>query len=477
MSSDMPLLFVVLLTILNGHEVRAQGRADCGDWRECHQRAVEAASQREYEAFHDLAWRAVQKGPKEDASLMYVLARAQSLSGRPHDALVMLLRLADRGITTDAATNEEFAPVRRLAQWPDVEARLRGASAAESVGVPAGLPPAPPAAAPSGAGATTSPPADGAAPARAGSLRGGPTAENLPPGEPGSLAPGAGRIEDALRVPALAITPVALAHDRASGRFVFGDATGRKLVIVDERMHFVVDLVREASAGFYDITAFEIDARRGDLWVVSAEPATGATRLHHVQMVSGRPLARVELPDGLTPGRFVDVAVTPDGVVYVLDAAGLRLLSMRPAATALTVAARLDMQAPTSIAPAGEGVVYVAHERGVSRVDTRSGRVIPVRGRGREAAMPVFVRLRWNAGALLGVERLGDGTCRILRVPIDPATGRARSPQVLAAGIAIPAPSAVSVSDDAVYFVSRDDRADATGDTLVKRIPLGGVRD
>jgi hypothetical protein len=453
MSSDMPLLFVLLLTILNGHEVHAQGRADCGDWRECHQRALEAASQREYEAFHDLAWRAVQKGPKEDASLMYVLARAQSLSGRPHDALVMLLRLADRGITTDAASNEEFAPVRRLPQWPDVDARLRGAAATESVGVAAGLPP-PPAAAPSGAGATTA-----------------------PPGGPGSLAPGARLIEDALRVPSLAITPVALAHDRASGRFVFGDATGRKLVIVDERMHFVVDLVREASAGFYDITAFEIDARRGDLWVVSAEPATGATRLHHVQMVSGRPLARVELPDGLTPGRFVDVAVTPDGVVYVLDAAGLRLLSMRPAATALTVAARLDMQAPTSIAPAGEGVVYVAHERGVSRVDTRSGRVIPVRGRGREAAMPVFARLRWNAGALLGVERLGDGTCRILRVPIDPATGRARSPQVLAAGIAIPAPSAVSVSDDAVYFVSRDDRADATGDTLVKRIPLGGVRD
>jgi hypothetical protein len=475
MSSDMPLICVLLLTILNGHEVPAgQGRADCGDWRECHQRALEAASQGEYEAFHDLAWRAVQKGPKDDASLMYVLARAQSLSGRPHDALVMLLRLADRGITTDAASNEEFAPVRRLPQWPDVDARLRGASATELVGVAAGLPP-PPAAAPSGAGATTAPPVDGAAPARAGGPRGGRTAENLPPGGPGSLAPGARLIEDALRVPSLAITPVALAHDRASGRFVFGDATGRKLVIVDERMHFVVDLVREASAGFYDITAFEIDARRGDLWVVSAEPATGATRLHHVQMVSGRPLARVEMPDGLTPGRFVDVAVTPEGVVYVLDAAGLRLLSMRPPATALTVAARLDMQAPTSIAPAGEGVVYVAHARGVSRVDTRSGRVVSVRGR--EAAMPVFARLRWNAGALLGVERLEDGTCRILRVQIDAATGRARSPQVLASGITIPAPSAVSVSDDAIYFVTGDERADAAGDTLVKRIPLRVLRD
>jgi hypothetical protein len=457
MSSDMPLILVLLLTILNGHEVRAgQGRPDCGDWRECHQRALEAASQGEYEAFHDLAWRAVQKGPKDDASLMYVLARAQSLSGRPHDALVMLLRLADRGITTDAASNEEFAPVRRLAQWPDVDARLRGAPATEAVGVAAGLP---------------------TASARARSPRSGATAEHLPAAGPDILAPapGARLIEDALRVPSLAITPVALAHDRASGRFVFGDATGRKLVIVDERMHFVVDLVREASAGFYDITAFEIDARRGDLWVVSAEPATGATRLHHVQMVSGRPLARVEMPDGLTPGRFVDVAVTPEGVVYVLDAAGLRLLSMRPPATALTVAARLDMQAPTSIAPAGEGVVYVAHARGVSRVDTRSGRVVSVRGR--EAAMPVFARLRWNAGALLGVERLEDGTCRILRVQIDAATGRARSPQVLASGITIPAPSAVSVSDDAIYFVTGDERADAAGDTLVKRIPLRVLRD
>jgi hypothetical protein len=387
---------------------------------------------------------------------MYVLARAQSLSGRPHDALVMLLRLADRGITTDAASNEEFAPVRRLAQWPDVDARLRGAPATEAVGVAAGLP---------------------TASARARSPRSGATAEHLPAAGPDILAPapGARLIEDALRVPSLAITPVALAHDRASGRFVFGDATGRKLVIVDERMHFVVDLVREASAGFYDITAFEIDARRGDLWVVSAEPATGATRLHHVQMVSGRPLARVEMPDGLTPGRFVDVAVTPEGVVYVLDAAGLRLLSMRPPATALTVAARLDMQAPTSIAPAGEGVVYVAHARGVSRVDTRSGRVVSVRGR--EAAMPVFARLRWNAGALLGVERLEDGTCRILRVQIDAATGRARSPQVLASGITIPAPSAVSVSDDAIYFVTGDERADAAGDTLVKRIPLRVLRD
>jgi hypothetical protein len=75
------------------------------------------------------------------------------------------------------------------------------------------------------------------------------------------------------------------------------------------------------------------------------------------------------------------------------------------------------------------------------------------------------------------VEQLGDGTCRILRVRVDAATGRARAPQVLAAGITIPAPSAITVSEGAVYFVSREERAGTPAETIVKRIPLGVQRD
>src|SRR5688500_9738972 len=71
--------------------------AECPAWQECRQLALDARARGEYERFHDLAWRTVQTGPANDAALMYLLARAQSLSGRPHDALVMLRRLADRG--------------------------------------------------------------------------------------------------------------------------------------------------------------------------------------------------------------------------------------------------------------------------------------------------------------------------------------------------------------------------------------------
>ena len=58
---------------------------------------------------------------------MYLLARAQSLSGRPGDALVMLRRLAQLGVPTDAAENDDFRRVRALAGWAEVEALIASA--------------------------------------------------------------------------------------------------------------------------------------------------------------------------------------------------------------------------------------------------------------------------------------------------------------------------------------------------------------
>src|SRR3970040_2308865 len=99
---------------------------DCTDWHACRDEAVAAGSREDYEACHDLAWRAVQKEPKNDPELMVLLARAQSLSGRPGDALVMLGRLADLGVPTDALTRDDFKTVRLIPGWPALEPRLAG---------------------------------------------------------------------------------------------------------------------------------------------------------------------------------------------------------------------------------------------------------------------------------------------------------------------------------------------------------------
>ena len=106
-------IFVISLHIQDP----AQARIECRAWQECRQLALDAAARQDFETFHDLAWRAVQTGPKNDSALMYLLARAQSLSGRPGDALVMLQRLAQMGVQTDAATNEDFRRVRALPAW------------------------------------------------------------------------------------------------------------------------------------------------------------------------------------------------------------------------------------------------------------------------------------------------------------------------------------------------------------------------
>src|ERR1700752_2170912 len=99
----MTLLLLLLVSL--AAPVQA---TDCKDWHECQKLALDAAARQDYNAFHDLAWRALQTGPKNDPTLMTMLARAQSLSGAPGHGLVMLQRLAAMGVVTDAATHDDF---------------------------------------------------------------------------------------------------------------------------------------------------------------------------------------------------------------------------------------------------------------------------------------------------------------------------------------------------------------------------------
>src|SRR6266545_4068650 len=125
-----PVVLVVLLAVrlIAGSPIDLQGSRDhgCTEWHQCREMALAAAERGEYQTFWDLAWRAVQTGPPRDPALMYLLARAQALSGRPHDALIMLQRLAEMGIASDAGTNDDFSRTRQLPGWPEVAAENAG---------------------------------------------------------------------------------------------------------------------------------------------------------------------------------------------------------------------------------------------------------------------------------------------------------------------------------------------------------------
>ena len=122
---------------------RQAAPATCAGLAECRAQTEAAIAEGDYERAHDLAWRATAQGPRNDRSLMFLLARTQVLSGRPGDALVMVRRIAETGTAVDVSA-DEFLRMRELPGWPDVEAVIAGkASAAVTAPESANAPKAP----------------------------------------------------------------------------------------------------------------------------------------------------------------------------------------------------------------------------------------------------------------------------------------------------------------------------------------------
>jgi hypothetical protein len=420
---------MTLALMLPGATARSQPSTppDCRDWRACRQLALDAAARAEVERFHDLAWRAVQTGPPRDPDLMYLLARAQSLSGRRGDALVMLRRLAERGVATNAATDDDFRGVRALPGWAEVERLIAAASA------PVSTAPAPPPRAPAG---------------------------------PGS--------EEALRTEPLRFAPAGLAYDAVSRRFVVGDRDGRRLFVIDEASRRVTSFVGAASAGFRDVAAIEIDPRRGDLWVVTAgglaDAEAAESMLHKLQLVSGRPLEMVTAPRDAGPVRFVDVAVTWNGTVFALDAAGGRIFRLRRGSRALEMVLALDRGHAVSVSPVDETVLYVAHPAGIARVDLAGRRVAPVAA-GDGIDLSGVERLRWRDGSLVAVQAR-SGASRIVRLRLDAGGRRVVRAGVLDAATATTGSLATLAGDVFFYLAAAPVDGARAWEAVIRRVRL-----
>jgi hypothetical protein len=372
-------------------------QSDCPDSASCSQASLDAVARGDFETAHDLAWRAMQKGRATDPTLMVLVARAQSLSGRPGDALVMLRRLAQMSVAVDgAATSEDFRRVRALAGWAEVEALRKGATASTPL-----TPESPKAAAP-----RAEPGRD--TPARSeGSARVAPNRE---------ARPSAGATLEESLGEVGSIRPAGLAYDVVSRRFILGDRHENKLVIFDDVFKRVMNLAGAESTGFFALTALEIDPRRGDLWVANSSAERGAS-LHKLQLVSGRVLFEVPIPADMGPTSVVDLAVLGDGEVLLLDEQGRRLLAFSPGRRMFRTIVATNVMNATSLASIGSGIAYVAHPRGLLRVDLAARTTADVTN-----APLNLRRIRAHERQLIGI-RSGEDGQRVVRLRLG-RTGR-----------------------------------------------------
>jgi hypothetical protein len=452
---------LLLLWTLSAGATQDRPASSCATWQECRTLALEAAEQRDYETFHDLAWRAVQRGPRNDPSLMTMLARAQSLSGRPGDALVMLRRLADLGVVTEAQTSEDFRRVRALAAWPELEARLSEIAAGKPAvaaseagsrapGTTAAKPPRAPeleagveTAAPPPAGKPADPSARSTAPPAGASPAGGDTAEEA-----------AGGAVEALRFTSEAFGVAGLAYDAVSNRFIIGDRREQRLAVIGERSQRVSTLTGAASAGFGEIVALEIDRHEGDLWVgtVASGGAQPASRLHKLQLISGRQLFTIPAPEDAGPVRFADVTLTPSSSVLALDSEGARVFRAAPRSRVLELAARVDVEGAASIAAASDTVAYIAHPRGLMRVDLSAGGTRAVSA-AKGVDLAGLAWIRWHRDSIVAVQPTSGAQYRIVRIAFDASGRRARRVTVLDRDVPLAGPFAASLNGDAIYYL------------------------
>lgn len=464
----MSPVHVVLLVITLFSQDPQPSRGDCRDWHECRQLALAAREQQDYERFHDLAWRAVQTGPKNDPALMYLLARAQSLSGRPGDALVMLQRLLQMGTKTDAATNDDFRRVRALPGWAEFEAAvadLTPATAAPAATSPTPTLPASTATVPAPPSTPTRNRPDDAVVAAPKPDKAVAEVPKPAPAEPPRAMPLPAPIES-FRFNSSASSPAGIAYDAVSRRFIVGDRDARKLTVVDEFSQHVANLASAQSAGFGQIAALEIDPHQGNLWVVSNDSTSGAdaaanggtglphTTLHKLQLISGRVLHSFVPPDRFGVARFADVAITSDSTVLVLDDAGGRIFRLRSKATDFEVAATLKGR-PTTIAPASDNLAYVATADGIVVVDLSSRGMTSLKSAS-GVDLAHISRLRWHKGSLVGIQQIG-GTYRAVRFRLDSSGRRATRQQVLDEAVSTIDPTAATISGGILYCLASGD--------------------
>lgn len=336
-------LLIVLLS--------SQAASACESVEVCRAQALIAHAKGDFEAFHDYAWAASRKGKPNDPELMLLIARAQSLSGRPGDALVMLERVARVGkLPSDLATDPEFERVRALPRWKEVADSLLAAA----TGAPAIAPDTrPPAAAPEPGKAAKPEATKGAAPKPVTTTSPVEKPESPPPAKPErpskripdppreakeattepSKAGAASSAPDMkvsaappapVRTPGASLkfttglTPTALAYDRVSKRYIIADRRARRIAVIDENTGQVSTLVG-AMGGLSDVDGIAIDAQQGDLWAIHS--GDEGLSLSKLQLISGRVLSTVRLPD--LRGAVVALTFVPGAGLVAADADGV----------------------------------------------------------------------------------------------------------------------------------------------------------
>jgi sugar lactone lactonase YvrE len=214
------------------------------------------------------------------------------------------------------------------------------------------------------------------------------------------------------------LIPEGIAYAPAGERFVIGSIAQRKIISSDgkgESQDF-----SKPSDKLDAVLGLTIDAERGHLYAVSTngfqDEAKTARRNAVVRyhLKNAVYLDRFEAPEAM---QLNDVAVAPDGTLYVTDSASATLFRKKPDEKTLTrFGAAGALRGGNGIALGGDGILYVASATGILRVDTGTGE--PVRLPQPDTVMTGGIDgLYWHDGDLFAVQNVTNPG-RVIRIAL-----------------------------------------------------------
>lgn len=285
-----------------------------------------------------------------------------------------------------------------------------------------------------------------------------------------------------------------VARDEARKRWLVSQVAGRTIVAVDDAGTVTPFLTQAPSTG--GVLGLVVDATRGWVWAVGApvppamyaidETPPPTTALLRIELSSGRILARHPAPDGKADRTFGDIALGPDGAVYVAASGGGEVFRLAPGGEALTVlvgSGLFGSPQGMTVTPDGRALIVVDYSSGLYRVDLASGTVARMAAPA-EASLIGVDGLSGDGAVLYAIQN-GVAPQRVLRLTLDPGWTRIETVAVIAANLPeIEEPTSGLVHNGELVFVSRSQwsdfaedgtpRPEAAGQAIIARLKLDG---
>jgi len=214
------------------------------------------------------------------------------------------------------------------------------------------------------------------------------------------------------------LIPEGIAFDATGKRFLLGSIAQRKIIAADAKGE-ARDFSSPADK-LDTVLGLAVDSGRGHLYAVSTngflEEAKSERRnaVVRYELKSGRLVDRFAAPDAV---QLNDLAVAPDGTLYVTDSMSATLFRKKPDETTLTrFGAAGALRGGNGIALGADGMLYVASSTGILRLDTATGE--PTRLPQPDTVMTGGIDgLYWHDGDLFGVQNVTNPG-RVIRIAL-----------------------------------------------------------